>query len=99
MKIVVKPYLFLQEALGKKEIYLDLTEGLNIQGLLQILKTNYALPDKLYTNAGYLTLMDGKELRDMTVLVNGHNIKQLQGTETPLKDGAVVSLFPPVAGG
>lgn len=33
------------------------------------------------------------------VLVNGENVAFLKATATPLKDGDVVSLLPPLAGG
>ena len=43
---------------------------------------------------------DKKELReDMTILVNGKPIRLLNGINTPLKEGDVVAIFPPVAGG
>lgn len=37
--------------------------------------------------------------QDMIMLVNGHNVEHLKGMDTPLKDGDVVSLFPPAGGG
>ena len=43
---------------------------------------------------------DKEELReDMTILVNGKPIRLLNGINTPLKEGDVVAIFPPVAGG
>lgn len=33
------------------------------------------------------------------ILVNGRSINLLEGSKTPLKDGDVVAIFPPVAGG
>ena len=38
-------------------------------------------------------------LKIATVLVNGKNIAHLQWKKTRLKDGDVVSIFPPLAGG
>ncbi|HOA36431.1 MAG TPA: MoaD/ThiS family protein [Bacillota bacterium] len=38
-------------------------------------------------------------LKIATVLVNGKNIAHLQWKKTRLKDGDVVSNFPPLAGG
>ncbi|HHW74465.1 MAG TPA: MoaD/ThiS family protein [Firmicutes bacterium] len=40
-----------------------------------------------------------KRLQIATVLVNGKNIAHLRWKRTRLKDGDVVSLFPPLAGG
>ncbi len=42
---------------------------------------------------------DGAWTGYVTVLVNGRHIQYLQGLETPLKPGDVVSMFPPIGGG
>jgi len=41
-----------------------------------------------------------KELeKGVIILVNGKNIEHLEKLDTKLKDGDVVSIFPPVGGG
>ncbi len=99
MKITVKPYLFLRQILGFKEASLDVPEGTDIHQLLQILRRDYKMPEKYDTGGGQLTLMNGDMLVGLIVLINGRNIRQLEGLETVLSDGAVISLFPPAAGG
>ncbi|MFX1566256.1 MAG: ubiquitin-like small modifier protein 1 [Promethearchaeota archaeon] len=42
---------------------------------------------------------EGRLHRYIKVLVNGRGLHVLQDLETPLTDGDVVALFPPVAGG
>ncbi len=42
---------------------------------------------------------DGQLRRYIKVLVNGRGLHVLQGLDTPLTDGDVIALFPPVAGG
>ncbi|WP_416841793.1 ubiquitin-like small modifier protein 1 [Haloferax sp. DFSO52] len=42
---------------------------------------------------------DGSRTDGVTVTVDGRNIRQLDGIETTLTDGAVVRLAPPVVGG
>jgi molybdopterin synthase sulfur carrier subunit len=42
---------------------------------------------------------EGKLRRYIKVLVNGRGLHVLRGLDTPLSDGDVVALFPPVAGG
>lgn len=41
----------------------------------------------------------GQLRRYIKVLVNGRGLHVLQGLNTPLSDGDVVAIFPPVAGG
>jgi molybdopterin synthase sulfur carrier subunit len=44
-------------------------------------------------------LPEGKLGEALIVLVNGRNVRCLQGLDTPLADGDEVSIFPLVAGG
>ncbi len=99
MKVTVKPYLFLRQALGVNEVDLDLPEGTSVQALLQVLRLDYDLPENFKTAGGILKLLDGNIPVGLLVLVNGHNIRQLQGIDTILADGDIISLFPPAAGG
>lgn len=49
----------------------------------------------------YNTLFDeeGKLHRYIKLLINGRGIHLLQGLDTPLSDGDIIAIFPPVAGG
>jgi MoaD family protein len=49
----------------------------------------------------YQTVFDdvGQLRRYIKILVNGRGLHVLQGLNTPLSDGDVVAIFPPVAGG
>ncbi|MFX1318543.1 MAG: ubiquitin-like small modifier protein 1 [Promethearchaeota archaeon] len=42
---------------------------------------------------------EGQLRRYIKVLINGRGLHVLEGLDTPLTDGDVVALFPPVAGG
>lgn len=99
MKVVVKPYLFLRQVLGYKEAVLDIPEGTSVRQLLQILRHEHKMPEKFNTAGGQITLLDEEKIVGLIVLVNGRNIKQLQGLNTVLSNEAVISLFPPAAGG
>lgn len=99
MKVTVKPYLFLQEALGVKELELDLPAGTDIYELLKIIRRQYGLPDQIEADYGNITLFEDDQPVALTILIDGRNIKQLQGIATVLDDGSVVALFPPAAGG
>jgi len=49
---------------------------------------------------GELMFAAPETLRDfVNILRNGRNIHFLAGLDTPLDDGDVIALFPPVAGG
>jgi len=99
LKVVVKPYLFLRQVLGYKEAVLDVPEGTNVHQLLHILRREHKMPEKFNTAGGQITLMEDEKIVGLVVLVDGRNIKQLQGLNTVLGDGAVINLFPPAAGG
>lgn len=71
---------------------LQLSEDAAIYGLLEELKKDSFLAGKLFGDNG--------ELRDIfIVLVNGRRMDNLNGLDTALAEGDVVSIFPPVAGG
>lgn len=99
MKVVVKAYLFLQQALGLRELAIDLQGGATIDHLLHLLREEYGLPDQIKSGRQTLILFDGDRVVNLTVLIDGHHIKTKQGTATLLHEGAVVALFPPAAGG
>lgn len=99
MNVVVKPYIFLREIMGSKQITLELHEDTTISGLLQTLRQDYGLPDQFKAGRQTLRFFDENEPVGLIILIDGRNIKQLQGTETKLHEAAVVALFPPAAGG
>lgn len=95
----MKAYLFLRQPLGGKEISLIMPEGADIEQLLQVLQADYGLPEEIKLSGSLLSLTSRGKLTGLAVLLNGRNIKHLQGISTVLNDGAVISLFPPAAGG
>ncbi len=99
MKVVVKPFLFLRKVLGFIEIELELPVGATVHDLLKILRGQYGLPEEIELAQGNLMLFDGEEPTGLTILVEGRNIRQLQGLESLLNEGSAVTIFPPSAGG
>lgn len=100
MQVTVRPYLFLQQTFGFKEKVFELPEGADLRALMDILHSECGLPEfYLVPNGQYQLAGSTGQLEDLMVLVDGRNIKRLQGTRTKLHVGAVISLFPPTAGG
>jgi molybdopterin converting factor small subunit len=49
--------------------------------------------------AGQLLEIDGSQRRFVNIYVNDEDVRYLQGLETPVEEGDVVSILPAVAGG
>lgn len=98
MTITVKVKLFAtfrEIAGGRREVNLKLFEKATILDLIEELS-------KLFSDEFKDNLIDFETARLKSlnkVLVNGHNIEVLQKLRTPVKDGDVVAIFPPVGGG
>ncbi|BAU22611.1 molybdenum cofactor biosynthesis protein MoaD [Caldimicrobium thiodismutans] len=75
---------------GKKEVE---AEGATIKELIEDLERRYpGLKERLCDEEGNLR-------RFINFFVNDEDIRFLQGEETPIKDGDVVSIVPAIAGG
>ena len=92
MHVTVKAFADLGELLGR-ELVISVPERGTVRQLLQILdkKTAGFLPKVLGS--------DGQLRSYVSILENGRNVKYLQDLDTPLADGDVISIFPPLAGG
>ncbi len=81
--VEVKLFATIRKVAGEKGFK---TEASNVQEVLEEIYRKY-----------------GPEIRSemayCTILVNGRNIAHLRGKRTRLKEGDVISFFPPLAGG
>ena len=92
MKVLVKAFATFREVMDS-QIDMDLEEGATILTLLDELTGRY-------TGLGEMMFDAKGTLRNfINILRNGRNIQFLGGLDTPLSDGDVIALFPPLAGG
>ena len=92
MKITIRAFADYREIIGK-EMELVLPEEKTIGELLAELGDRYPnLRREMFTPTGEL-----KEF--INIFINGRNIAFLKDMVTPLADGDIIALFPPVAGG
>ena len=93
MRITVRFYGHLRDLVGEKSLgEYDLEERATVSILVDEL-----LLDPVIKTA---ILDESQELKpEITLLKNGREIKFLDGTDTKLESGDVISIFPIVAGG
>ena len=92
MKITIRAFADYREIIGK-EMELVLPEEKTIGELLAELGDRYPnLRREMFAQTGEL-----KEF--INIFINGRNIAFLKDMVTPLADGDIIALFPPVAGG
>ncbi len=92
MKTRVKFYAGFRELFGDKERESELPDGANIQGLLDLLCDSEQRCQKIFDNSG--------KLRPSTrMLKNGSDIRFLNGIQTKLEEGDVVTIYRPMCGG
>jgi sulfur-carrier protein len=92
MKVLVKAFATFREVMDS-QIDMDLKEGATILTLLDELMIRYkGLGEMMFDANGTLRSF-------INILRNGRNVQFLAGLDTPLSDGDVIALFPPLAGG
>ncbi len=79
--------------MGAKEVEVALEAGDTVGSVLRALSTAYpALGERLLQE-------DGSLHSSIHVLVNGRNIRFLEGLDTAIQEADQLALFPPVGGG
>jgi MoaD family protein len=92
MKVHVKAFATFREVMDN-QVDLEFTEGATLRILLADLT-------RRYEGLGELMFATPDTLRDfVNILKNGRNVHFLSGLDTPLEDGDIIALFPPIAGG
>jgi molybdopterin synthase sulfur carrier subunit len=91
LKLKVRAFGVLMETLGREKT-IELEDGSKLKDLINILNV------KTNISKGYQEKYD-REKQILYILVNGRNIRTIDGVETILKEGDTVTFFPPFAGG
>jgi sulfur-carrier protein len=93
MKITFRTFATFREVIGANEMEMTLPAGEKIRGLLEILCSSHpGLRERLFNVSGQIKSY-------IIILKNGRSIASLQQLDTPIDEGDVIAVFPPVAGG
>jgi len=94
MKVEIRLFANLREIAGQKSVQEALPEGSTVEDAIRKLAEKHGkdFQSKILDEAGHPRKM-------FSILVNGQMITNLDGPLTKLKDGDVIAIFPPVAGG
>jgi molybdopterin synthase sulfur carrier subunit len=92
MRVKVEFFALLREKVGAPEAYVDFI-GTTVMDLVAALSDAHG---EVFRDQ----VLEGEEMRSMVkILVNGQDVRSLRGLFTELRDGDIVSIFPPAAGG
>ena len=94
MEVEVRYYAMLRDAAGRRSEELELPEGSSFGDLMGVVVEKYGAEFRRYV------FDDGGRERDyLSFMVNGVSVHSREGFDTPLADGDVVAILPPVGGG
>jgi molybdopterin synthase sulfur carrier subunit len=89
----IKVFATLRDVVGGKSIQVDITQPTPAADLLrQVIAKHPALRAKLFTENGALN-------PSVHILINGRDVRFLDGLDTVVGAGDSVQMFPPVGGG
>jgi len=91
MELELRFFATFRETVGQKTVTREYEDASTIGDITRTLAEEY--PEmELYGE-------DGSLREFVTILKDGKDVEHIDGLETPLEDGATISVFPPVAGG
>jgi len=95
LRVKVRALVGLKEVFGRHEFELEVPGrgSISVAELLEELAKRYPRFRELYRDP--VKALEG----DLNVLVDGRNVIHEEGAETRVRDGSLVVLFPPAAGG
>ena len=86
-------YATFRQMVGTKTVDLELNGNATVAGLLNEAERRYPNLQKVFWNP------DGSLSDYVKVFIDGREIRHLEMLDTPVRDDAIVDIFPPVAGG
>jgi molybdopterin synthase sulfur carrier subunit len=95
INIKVRIFATFRDILGIKETDLQFPSDITVRSLVRTLSNKYSqgkLERQVFDESG-------KVRKSVKIMVNGSDVDFLEGPTTLLKDGDIVAMFPPVAGG
>lgn len=92
MKVKISYFGHIREKAGYKSDAEEIEEGLPLGDLLEPLCKRRNVHHEVFGESDQIQ-------ESVNILVNGRNIRFLQGLDTPLRDGDSISIFPPTGGG
>ena len=95
MKIRVRYFTTLQELARTREEELEVEEGINLAKLIEKISSKYGQEAFNYLH----DKTTGKIDPTLKFLVNGVDLRRLQGFETRLKEGDIIAIIPAIGGG
>ncbi|KYH41288.1 MAG: hypothetical protein AYL32_006430 [Candidatus Bathyarchaeota archaeon B26-2] len=93
MKVKVK-FFMMREITGKRMEEVEIEEGATVHQLLEALSEKYGREFKRRIWNEF-----GLPRGHIQFLLDGKNIRSLNGFETKLKEGSTVAIIPPIGGG
>jgi molybdopterin synthase sulfur carrier subunit len=91
MRIKIKFFSFFRPIFQADEKEVDMEKGTHVQDLLNLLCDSPAKRERMFEGQGLKPYL--------AILKNGKHIDSLNGLETKLDDGDLISIFPPAGGG
>ena len=94
MEVEVRYYAMLREAAGTRREEVELQDGSSFGDLMDLVVDKYGPVFRRYVFDD-----EGRERDYLSFMVNGVSVHSREGFETPLANGDVVAILPPVGGG
>lgn len=91
MSITIQLFANYREIAGKKDVIIESQPSV-VKDVVDELTTQF--PDLIP-----LMFQDGELKRYVNILVNGVTIRDTEGLATPVQEGSIIKIFPPVSGG